>query len=181
MASRRNHGTGSLFRDKQGRWTVAVPPPPKDGKRQRALKRFKSRADAVEHLRGFERAVSGTDLPSSKEYPQALAGRPRASGLRTGYRSASTHSCGLGLPMDTGVLSSLTSFPRSVHTRFSGRFAPRTSGGYNRRSGRTSYRRPCATNVHTIAARAFDVACARKRSPGTPYASSSSLVRLLAD
>ncbi|WP_373425988.1 hypothetical protein [Microbacterium sp. W4I20] len=69
MATRRVRGTGTVFQDQRGYWTVALPLPSQDGTRKRSVKRFKSRGAALEHLRDFERSIQGTDLPRSAEYP----------------------------------------------------------------------------------------------------------------
>ena len=69
MGQRRANGTGSIFRDYRGYWTVAVPLEPEGGKRRRKVKRFPKRADAIAFLHEFERSRSGTDLPDASEYP----------------------------------------------------------------------------------------------------------------
>lgn len=157
MATRRSRGTGTIFRDQRGYWTVSLPLPPRDGKRQRSVRRFKERGAALAHLHEFERSRSGTDLAPASEHP-AGAGittvgewfaywlaecvypqlRPRTA---DGYRSAViTHivpALGAGTPL---VSIRAADIRRMQHAVRDGR-SPTT-----------------VRNVHTIAARAFDVA-----------------------
>lgn len=74
MGNRRIRGTGTIFRDQRGYWTVALPMPSKDGKRRRKVKRFRDHGSAIAHLRDFERSRSGSDVPASSEYPPGEAG-----------------------------------------------------------------------------------------------------------
>lgn len=157
MGTRRARGTGTIFRDVRGYWTVAVPLPTIDGKRQRRVKRFLNRGDALAFLREFERSRSGTDLPTASEYP-AGAGhttvgewfdywlyeciypqlRPRTA---DGYRSAVvTHivpHLGASTPLVAVRAADIRRLQRAVRQDRS----PTT-----------------VRNVHTIAARAFDAA-----------------------
>lgn len=146
-----------MFRDGRGYWTVALPMPPKDGRRRRNVTRFKDRASAIALLRDFERSRAGTDLPSAEDYPSGIGLttvgewfqywlaecvypqlRPRTS---DGYRSAVwTHivpALGSSTPM---VSIRASDIRRMQHVVREGR-SPTT-----------------VRNVHTIAARAFDVA-----------------------
>ena len=157
MATRRSRGTGTIFRDERGYWTVALPLPPKDGKRQRSVKRFKDRNSAIAHLRDFERSRTGTDLPLANDYPSGVGTttvgewfeywiaecvypqlRPRTA---DGYRSAVITHIVPALGSDTPLAAIRASdIRRMQHAVREGR-SPTT-----------------VRNVHTIAARAFDVA-----------------------
>ncbi|MBW8761824.1 MAG: tyrosine-type recombinase/integrase family protein [Microbacterium sp.] len=157
MGSRRSRGTGTIFRDKRGYWTVALPLATKDGKRQRSVKRFRDRESAVAHLLDFERSRAGTDLPRANDYPSGVGKttvgewfeywltecvypqlRPRTA---DGYRSAvTTHivpSLGYSTPLAAIRASDIRRMQHAV------------------REGRSP---TTVRNVHTIAARAFDVA-----------------------
>lgn len=156
MTNRRAKGSGSLFRDQRGYWTVVVPLPAADGKRRRKTYRFKSRQDALARLREFERARGGTDLPDPDSYPSGSGTtvgewfdywvaecvyphlRPRTA---DGYRSAvKTHivpALGANTPLASIRAADIR---RMQHTVREGH-SPTT-----------------VRNIHTIAARAFDVA-----------------------
>lgn len=69
MAKRRARGTGSLFRDKNGYWTAALPLPSEGGKRRRKMYRSKSRDVVLARLQEFEQSRGGTDLPHLTAYP----------------------------------------------------------------------------------------------------------------
>ena len=157
MGTRRARGTGTIFRDERGYWTVAVPLASEGGKRRRQVKRFRNRANAMAFLHEFERSLSGTDLPGASEYPSGAGTttvgewfdywiyecvypqlRPRTA---DGYRSAvNTHivpNLGASTPL---VAIRAADIRRMQHIVRQDR-SPTT-----------------VRNVHTIAARAFDAA-----------------------
>lgn len=157
MGTRRARGTGTIFRDERGYWTVAVPLPSEDGKRRRKVKRFRNRADAMVFLHEFERSRSGTDLPGASEYPSGAGTttvgewfdywiyecvypqlRPRTA---DGYRSAvATH-----IVPNLGAATPLVAI-RAADIR-------RMQHVVRQHRSPTTVR-----NVHTIAARGFDAA-----------------------
>lgn len=157
MAMRRARGTGTIFRDERGYWTVALPMPPQDGKRRRSVKRFKDRASALAHLQDFQRSRAGTDLPNADQYPAGAGAttvgewfdywinecvypqlRPRTA---DGYRSA----------VETHIVPALGASTPLVAIR---------AADIRRMQHLVKQDRSPTTvrNVHTIAARAFDVA-----------------------
>lgn len=70
MATRRAKGSGSIFLDQRGYWTVALPSAPSDdGKRRRKVYRSRSREVVLSRLREFEQARGGTDLPEPGSFP----------------------------------------------------------------------------------------------------------------
>lgn len=156
MATRRAGGTGTIFRDKSGYWTVALPLPSKDGKRKRKVYRSRDREVVAAHLRRFDRVRAGTDRVAPHAYPTGLGTtvgewfdywlaecvypqlRPRTA---DGYRSAVHSHIVPALGSETPLASVRASdIRRMQHLAREGRSA-------------TTVR-----NVHTITARAFDAA-----------------------
>lgn len=167
MVKRRAKGTGTIFRDQRGYWTVVLPLPPKDGKRRRSVKRFKDRGSALAYLHDFERSRSGTDLPSAAEYPSGVGTttvgewfeywlaecvypqlRPRTA---DGYRSAVKNHIVPGLGATTPLVSIRAAEVRRMQ-----------------RAVREGHSPTTVRNVHTIAARAFDVAVREEEIPRNP-------------
>lgn len=156
MATRRTGGTGTIFRDKRGYWTVALPQPSKEGKRKRKVYRSRDREVVVTHLRRFERSRTGADRVAPQSYPNGSGTtvgewfdywlaecvypqlRPRTA---DGYRSAVITHIIPTLGSETPLASVRASdIRRMQHVVREGR-SPTT-----------------VRNVHTITARAFDVA-----------------------
>lgn len=157
MGTRRARGTGTLFRDGRGYWTVALPLPPLGGKRRRTVKRFLKRGDALAFLHQFERSRFGTDLGPASEHPSGegltTVGewfdywlyecvypqlRPRTA---DGYRSA----------VVTHIVPHLGASTPLVEVRAAD--IRRLQHAVRQDRSPTTVR-----NVHTIAARAFDAA-----------------------
>lgn len=156
MASRRTKGTGTIYRDQRGYWTVAVPMPPKNGRRQRSVKRFKDRGSAVAYLQDLQRSRAGTDLPSATAYPSGgsttvgewfdywLAEcvypqlRPKTA---DGYRSITKTRIIPALGADTPLAAVRAADIRRMHRWMRDECSPTT-----------------VRNAHVVASRAFDVA-----------------------
>lgn len=157
MTPRRRKGTGSIFRDSRGYWTVSTPLPAEGGKRQRRVRRFKDRAAALTCLRDFERAINGTDLLDASGYAVGLGLttveewfeywlvecvyphlRPRtADGYRSAVRALIVPALGAGRPLASVRAADI----RRMHSLVG--------------EGRSS---TTVRNAHAIAARAFDAA-----------------------
>ncbi|MBT2497121.1 tyrosine-type recombinase/integrase family protein [Microbacterium sp. ISL-59] len=167
MAARRARGTGTIFRDQRGYWTVVLPMPSREGKRRRSTKRFKDRGAALQHLRHFEFSRSGTDLPRAAEYPSGVGTttvgewfeywlaecvypqlRPRTA---DGYRSAVKNHIVPGLGAATPLVSVRAADVRRMQHAVQDGHSPTT-----------------VRNIHTIAARAFDVAVREEEIPRNP-------------
>ncbi|WP_295103388.1 tyrosine recombinase XerC [uncultured Microbacterium sp.] len=157
MGTRRARGTGTIFRDQRGYWTVVVPLSSEDGKRRRKVKRFRTRADAMSFLHEFERSRSGTDLSGASAYPSGAGTttvgewfdywiyecvypqlRPRTA---DGYRSAANTHIVPALGASTPLVNIRAADIRRMQHLVRQDRSPTT-----------------VRNVHTIAARAFDVA-----------------------
>lgn len=156
MNSRRARGTGSIFRSKDGLWTVAIPLPPKDGKRRRKVYRSKDREVVVAHLRRYEQSRAGVDRLHVETYPTgrgttigewfdywlAECVYPQLRPLTAdGYRSAVTTHIVPALGSETPLAAIRASDIRRMQHAVQEGHSPTT-----------------VRNVHTIAARAFDVA-----------------------
>lgn len=156
MAKRRAQGSGTVFRDQRGYWTVVLPLPSVDSKRRRKSYRSKNREVVLGHLRAFEKARAGTDLPSSTSYPSGSGTtvgewfdywlaecvypqlRPRTA---DGYRSAVNTHIVPALGADTSLSEVRASSIRRIQHLMREKCSPTT-----------------VRNAHVIAARAFDVA-----------------------
>lgn len=157
MTIRRVRGSGAIYQDQRGYWTVAVPLPPRDGKRRRAVWRFRDRVEAETYLRDIERSRAVADAPAPVRFTLDC-GRPTVGDWfeywlaecvyphlrpRTadGYRSA----------VHTHILPGLNA-ARPLHViRASDIRNMQRQVGVGRSA--TTVR-----NVHVIAARAFDAA-----------------------
>lgn len=156
MTNRRAHGTGTIFQDQRGLWTVALPLPPKDGKRQRKVYRSRDRNVVLAHLRRFESMCGGTDHePATLHqtgsgttvgqwfeywlaecvYPQL---RPRTA---DGYRYVAHNHIVPALGADTLLQSVRAADVRRMQQIMRDRYSPTT-----------------VRNAHAVAAKAFDVA-----------------------
>lgn len=156
MNQRRAKGTGSLFRDKNGYWTVALPLPSEGGKRRRKLYRSKSREVVLARLREYERSRSGTDLTTSSSYPSGSGTtvgewfdywlaecvypqlRPRTA---DGYKSIALSRIVPALGRETPLAAVRPADIRRMQSAIRDHCSPTT-----------------VRNAHVVAARAFDVA-----------------------
>ncbi|WP_136044231.1 tyrosine-type recombinase/integrase [Microbacterium sp. K41] len=156
MSKRRGQGTGTIFRDQRGYWTVVLPLPSVDGKRRRKSYRSKKREVVLAHLRAFEQARGGTDLPSLESYPSdsgTTVGewfeywlaecvyphlRPKtADGYRSIAKTRIIPALGAGTPLAAVRAADV----RRMHRWMRDECSPTT-----------------VRNAHVVAARAFDVA-----------------------
>ncbi|MEZ7755578.1 tyrosine-type recombinase/integrase [Microbacterium paraoxydans] len=156
MTKRRAQGTGTIFRDQRGYWTVVLPLPSVDGKRRRKSYRSKKREVVLAHLRAFEKARGGTDLPSPESYPSGSGTtvgewfdywlaecvypqlRPKtADGYRSIAKTRIIPALGAGTPLAAVRAADI----RRMHRWMRDECSPTT-----------------VRNAHVVASRAFDVA-----------------------
>lgn len=156
METRRAKGTGSIFRDKRGYWTVVLPLPSVGGKRRRKSYRSKKRDVVLAHLRAFEQARGGTDLPAPDSYPSGSGTtvgewfdywlaecvypqlRPKtADGYRSIAKTRIIPALGAGTPLAAVRAADI----RRMHRWMRDECSPTT-----------------VRNAHVVASRAFDVA-----------------------
>ncbi|WP_159576116.1 tyrosine-type recombinase/integrase [Microbacterium sp. 8M] len=156
MGERRARGSGSVYLDQRGYWTVVIPLPSIDGKRRRKVYRSRSREKVMVQLRAFEDARRGTDLPQTNVYPNGSGTtvetwfeywltecvypqlRPKTA---EGYRSIVKNRIVPALGASTPISSVRASDIRRMHHLI-----------------RESCSSTTALNAHAVAARAFEVA-----------------------